>query len=249
MKITRDDIMGMPITVEIVDNVDSSGLITETFSFFEYVDKKFSTYKDDSEISLINKGIIEPATYSEEVKEILKLSEQTKRETNGYFDIITPDGKIAPLGMVKGWAIYKAALKLTNLGVKNFYINAGGDVQAMGRNSNNEYFRIGIMNPFNTKEIIKTVALKDGGIATSGTYVRGQHIYNPLERDKVISDIVSLTVIGPNIYEADRFATAAFAMGREGINFIEKLDGFEGYMVDRDGTATMTSGFEKYVIK
>jgi len=62
-----------------------------------------------------------------------------------------------------------------------------------------------------------------------------------------IKDIVSLTVIGPNIYEADRFVTAAFAMGKEGIYFIEKLDGFEGYMIDSNGLATFTSGFEKYV--
>ena len=59
-------------------------------------------------------------------------------------------------------------------------------------------------------------------------------------------EILSLTVVGPNIYEADRFATAAFAMQREGINFIENLNGFEGYSIDKNGTATMTSNFEKY---
>ena len=36
-----------------------------------------------------------------------------------------------------------------------------------------------------------------------------------------------------------------FAMQREGINFIEKLKGLEGYMIDKNGIATMTSGFEK----
>ena len=66
-------------------------------------------------------------------------------------------------------------------------------------------------------------------------------------------DIVSLSVIGPNIYEADRFATAAFAMGRKGIEFIENLNVdsgprmFEGYMIDSKGIATMTSDFDKYI--
>ena len=55
-----------------------------------------------------------------------------------------------------------------------------------------------------------------------------------------------MTVIGPNVYEADRFATPAFAMGKKGIDFVENLPGLEGYMVDKDGIATMTSGFEKY---
>jgi thiamine biosynthesis lipoprotein len=63
-----------------------------------------------------------------------------------------------------------------------------------------------------------------------------------------VTDVVSLTVIGPNIYEADRFATAAFAMGEEGIRFIGRLAGFEGYMIDRRGQATFTNGFTRYVI-
>jgi len=49
------------------------------------------------------------------------------------------------------------------------------------------------------------------------------------------------------VYEADRFATAAFAMGKKGILFIESLTGFEGYAVDNKGIATYTNGFTAYV--
>ena len=250
MKVIRDDIMGMPITVEIVDSVSNAAdLISAVFSYFKTVDNKFSTYKKDSEISLINAGTIKPADYSAEIKEVLELAEQTKKETDGYFDINLPDGKIAPLGLVKGWAIQKVSDFLIKAGVKNFYINAGGDIQAVGKNSAGKYFQVGIMNPFKNEEIVKTVELRNAGMATSGTYVRGEHIYNPHRREESINDIISLTVIGPNVYGADRMATAAFAMGKEGINFIESLPGFAGYLIDRDGIATMTSGFEKYVIK
>ncbi len=62
-------------------------------------------------------------------------------------------------------------------------------------------------------------------------------------------DVVSITIIGPNVFEADRFATAAFAMGRKGIQFIEELAGFEGYMIDAQACATYTSGFERYVLR
>ena len=91
---------------------------------------------------------------------------------------------------------------------------------------------------------VKIVYLSGQGIATSGTYARGQHIINPLEPNVPITEIVSLTVIGPNVYEADRFATAAFAMGKSGIEFIENLEGFEGYMIDSQGIATYTNGFD-----
>jgi len=249
MKITRDDIMGMPITLEIFDISFNEDIFSKVFSYFEFIDKKFSTYKKDSEISLINAGAIKADQYSLEVKEILRLSENTKKDTGGYFDILTPEGKLAPLGLVKGWAIQKAVETILNAGIKNFYINAGGDIQAIGKNSEGEYLRVGIENPFKKGEIVKVVELKNAGMATSGTYIRGQHIYNPFARDKTIDDIISLTVIGPNIYEADRFATAAFAMGKSGIEFIERLEGFEGYMIDKNGIAISTSGFDKIVLK
>jgi thiamine biosynthesis lipoprotein len=59
-------------------------------------------------------------------------------------------------------------------------------------------------------------------------------------------DIVSLTVIGPDVFEADRFATAAFAMGQDGIYFIEQMPALEGYVVGSNGRATPTSGFGAY---
>jgi hypothetical protein len=37
-------------------------------------------------------------------------------------------------------------------------------------------------------------------------------------------------------------------MGRMGVAFVEGLDGFEGYMIDAQGIATYTSGFERYVL-
>ena len=101
-------------------------------------------------------------------------------------------------------------------------------------------------NPFDGQQIIKVVHPRGRGVATSGTYVRGEHIYNPHAPDRPIADIVSLTVIGPDVLEADRFATAAFAMGRAGIQFIEAMPGLEGYVVDRSGRATLTSGFGDY---
>ena len=47
--------------------------------------------------------------------------------------------------------------------------------------------------------------------------------------------------------EFDRFATAAFAMGQGAIGFIEETHGLEGYAIDRNGVATMTSGFNRMV--
>lgn len=239
--------MGMPITVEIADAVLKPELFEDVFLYFTYVDQTFSTYKDTSEISRINRGEIKPGQYSKDMQEVFDLSEQTKKLTNGYFNIQTKDGTYDPSGLVKGWAIYKAAKLLEDKQVQHFYIEAGGDIQARGSNSTGRPWRVGIRNPFNQDEIVKVVSLQDRGMATSGTYIRGQHIYNPHDTNSAITDIISLTVIGGNVYEADRFATAAFAMGKEGIRFIEQMPGLEGYIIDVNGLATMTSGFDTYV--
>lgn len=246
MKQTRI-IMDMPITLEIVDTENRPDAIDKIFSYFTYIDDTFSTFKDTSEITKINKGEIHTHEYSKDMKTVLALCEKTKHETNGYFDIKRAH-VLDPSGLVKGWAIYNAARMLHDMGFAHYYVDAGGDIQTSGYNAKGNSWNIGIRNPFNRREIIKTLAVKDKGVATSGTYIRGQHIYNPYRQTEAITDIVSLTVIGPNIYEADRFATAAFAMGEKGIMFIEHLPGFDGYIINQKGTATYTSGFSQYVL-
>ena len=240
-------LMGMPVTVEVVDAAATQALLDAVFGYFEYVDRKFSTYIDGSEISLINRRELALDDASEDMKTIFALAQQTRLETDGYFDI-QHAGKYDPSGVVKGWAIHNAAKLLLARGAQNFYIDAGGDIQMGGVNAEGANWRVGIRNPFNPEEIVKVLSLTDCGVATSGTYVRGNHIYNPRDESDRLDEIVSITVIGPDICEADRFATGAFAMGRHGIFFIESLYGFEGYMIDRDGRATFTTGFERYVL-
>src|SRR5579863_1746440 len=240
-------LMGMPISVEIIDPGATEADIERVFALFRAVDDTFSTYKEQSEISRINRGELDEEEYSDSMKTILALSEQTRQETEGYFDIYH-NGIADPSGIVKGWAILQAAQMLKAAGYANFYVDAGGDIEVAG-NKGGKPWRVGIRNPFNRKENVKVLEVRDKGVATSGTAIRGQHIYDPHHPDIPLLDIVSLTVIGPNVYEADRIATAAFAMGKRGIYFIEQLAGFEGYMIDATARATFTSGFERYVLK
>lgn len=240
--------MGMPITVEVRDAGVTQLHLDEVFAYFATVDDAFSTYKETSEISRLNRGELAADRYSAELREIIALSEQTKRETRGYFDIRRSDGSLDPSGIVKGWAIHHAARLLREAQFHDFYVEAGGDIEVAGT-KDGQPWRVGIRNPFNRHENVKILALTDCGIATSGTAVRGQHVYNPHHRDTPLLEVASITVVAANVYEADRFATAAFAMGREGIYFIERMPGFEAYMIDAEGQATYTSGFGRYVLR
>lgn len=237
----------MPIEIEIIgDNAKS--VLEAAYAYLVAVDERFSTYKENSEISRINRGEVPENEVSEEMREVFAVAERTKEETNGYFDIRQPDGLIDPSGIVKGWAIKNTAALIRNAGYEDYFVNTGGDIAMGGKNAEGEEWSVGIRNPFNTNEIVKVVYPHGGGIATSGSYIRGDHIYNPHRPEEKVRDIVSITLIGPDVFEADRFATAAFAMGRAGIEFIERLPGFEGYVIDAHGIATLTSGFAAYTV-
>ena len=239
-------IMGMPITIDLVDAKDTK-VLSKVFDYFRQVDARFSPYKKDSELSKLNNGLIK-SKWSKPMREVIELCDQTKLISSGFFDI-NRNGVIDTSGLVKGWAINNAAKILDKLGFANYYIEAGGDIQLKGHNKEGNLWSVGIRNPFNINEIVKVLSITNHGVATSGTYLRGEHIYNPISNYESSSGIKSLSVIGPNIYEADRFATAAFAMGKNGIVFIESLPGFECYMIDEDKTATYTKGFDSYVAK
>ena len=240
-------LMGMPITVEIVDN-RAATLIDDAFAYFAMIDQRFSVFKPDSEITALNEGRLSADAVSADMREVLQIAERTRRETDGYFEIRRPDGRLDPSGVVKGWAIRNVTRMIAAAGAGNFLVDAGGDIQSQGKAGNGDDWRIGIRNPFNDAETVKTVRPRGRGMATSGTYARGQHIYDPHRPTRPIEDIVSLTVIGFDVLEADRFATAAFAMGRDGICFIEDQPDLEGYLIEADGIATQTSGFRDYVM-
>jgi len=239
-------IMGMPVTLMTPTELESEAAFHNTFSFFEQVDRLYSPYIDTSDVSRINRREINESDYSLEMYEILELATKTKTETNGYFDV-WHDGIFDPSGIVKGWAIQRAANIMRHYS-DDFYVEAGGDIQVQGENDHNAPWRIGVRNPFDRNQNVSVVSLDNHAIATSGTAIKGQHIYNPVTSEPP-TDIVSLSVIAPKIIDADRMATAAFAMGSRGIGFIENLAGYEAFMIDTNKRVTATSGWKNFEVQ
>lgn len=232
--------MGMPVSVEVVGDEAARG-VEAAFAYFTEIDRRFSPYRADSEVAALNRDPHHRP--SAELAEILALAERTRAESGGFFDIRRPDGRIDPSGIVKGWVIQKVAETLTAYGYEDFCVDAGGDIALSGKNARGESWRIGIRNPFRREEVVRVVASHGGGIATSGSAARGDHIYNPHKPEAPIRDVASITVVAEDVLTADRYATAAFAMGADGILFIETIPGCEAYQIGQDGVAVMTSGF------
>jgi thiamine biosynthesis lipoprotein len=237
--------MGMPAILEVTDSNASAEAFESVWMLLERFDNRFSTYKEGSEISKINRKDISTEEFSSEMKEMFFRAEEWFAKTNGYFSVTTPEGSIDPSGLVKGWALLEAAQLLDSFGFQNYYLEIAGDIQTKGKNSDGVSWSIGIKNPFVENEIVKVVYPEGAGIATSGTAARGAHIYDP-HTGKPVATYKSISVLGPDIYEADCMATAAFAMGENGMAFVEGTPGFEAYAIGSDGIAHMTTGFESY---
>src|SRR3954452_526309 len=97
-------LMGMPVTIEVLDASLSQNrieaAINSVFDYFEYVDEKFSTFKENSEISLINRKEISLEQASADMQSVFALCEETKQFSNGYFEI-AHNGCYDPSGLVK----------------------------------------------------------------------------------------------------------------------------------------------------
>ena len=88
--------------------------------------------------------------------------------------------------------------------------------------------------PLQPGEVVATLAVDDGAVATSGTAERGRHLWDGRTGESA-TGLASLTVTGPHLSWADALATAAFAMGHDGLAWVSRFDGYNALAVDLDG--------------
>ena len=181
------------------------------------------------------------------MREVFALAEQTKRETDGFFDIRMADGSIDPSGHRQRLGDPQCRRRSSRHAARAISSSMPAATSSRQAGTRREGVERRHSQPLQPAEIIKVIYPRGQGIATSGTYVRGQHIYNPHAPGRPIDDIVSLTVIGPDVLEADRFATAAFAMGKAGIVLHRRDAGSRRLPGRAERRATLTSGFGAYI--
>jgi len=236
-----EPVMGTVVTIDVRPPLIERSALEPVVAWFHEVDQRFSLFRPDSEASRVAAGTLDLDDASPDVRAIATLAEDVRRRTDGYFDARRhrPDGRLDPTGIVKGWSVDEAILRLRLAGVRNAQVNAGGDLVAIGAASSGNPWRIGIRHPGEPDRVAAVLAISDGAVATSGLYERGGHIRDPHTGD-VPDALASLTVVGPTLAIADAYATAAFAMGERGIDWIARQPGYGGLAVTRDGRVVWT---------
>jgi len=221
-------IMGIPISIDVPDGTNK--ILSDSFNIFTKLDERFSTYKEESEVSRFNRGIVTIEESSDEFRKIFNICEQLKKETGGYFDAQF-DSDYDPSGYVKAYAINQVSQFLKQSGYETFLINAGGDIVANSSDANT--WNIGISNPNDTKKILAHLEVDAIAVASSGNYERGHHIINPISR--ITPDYFkSVTIFGPSILVADVYATVIFAMGKKGLSVLKQLPGYSCIYINKN---------------
>lgn len=241
-----EQVMGMPISLALrgrhASNARGRDAWTAVLAVLEEVDRVFSTYRSDSFISRLGRGDLGLEACPPEVAEVLELGNQAERESEGTFAVRRPaaDGSVVldPSGVVKGWAVERAAAHLHELADTDFSLSAGGDLLCHTADPDTPPWRIGIEDPHDPRRLIATVPVHRGAVATSGTAHRGSHLVDARTGQPPVG-VASVTVVAPSLTWADIDATAGYAHGREALAWLRTRPGRSGLVVWSDGSTAL----------
>jgi len=239
-----EQLMGMPVSLAVrgpagLPAVDAAwaAVVAE----LREVDRVFSRYRADSVVSRLGRGELALADCPPEVAEVLALGARAEEESGGAFRVHRPgpDGilRLDADGVVKGWAVQRAARHLAALAGSGTCLSAGGDMVCTTADPAAPPWRIGIEDPHDPRRVLAVVPVTDGAVATSGTAHRGEHLVDA-RTGRPPSGVASVTVIADDLGRADVDATAAYAHGPDAAAWLSTRPGRTGLVVWADGSTT-----------
>jgi thiamine biosynthesis lipoprotein len=255
-----EPVMGTVVSFDVPAAARRDGSLDDAVRWLHWVDRIFSPYRPDSDVTLLAQGLVTVDACAPEMAEVIEACAFLRELSDGYFTA-SPWGRFDPSGYVKGWAVERAACILTAAGSVSHLVNGGGDVQCVGgrpasaagpsaavpggsaQGTGAPPWRVGIADPFRPGRLALVVAAADCAVATSGTAERGAHIVNPRTGGPA-AGLASLTVAGRSLALADACATAAFAMGPAlARDWLASIDGYQAYAITESGETWQTAGF------
>jgi thiamine biosynthesis lipoprotein len=249
-----EQIMGLPVSVHLRGPGLGSRLVERqvaaVFADLRRADRVFSTYRPDSDLSRWERGILRRTDADPALQEVMDLCALARLRTEGWFDARRlPDPRGAglrydPSGLVKGWAVQRAADHLRGLGATAWCLNAGGDV-LVHTPAGQPPWRVGIEDPADPTRMLDVVTRAAGAVATSGATHRGAHIIDP-HTGRAAGGVRAVTVVGPDLMWADVYATAAVARGPRALTWLADIDGYAALLVDSTGRVLTTDDWPAF---
>ena len=245
--IRTHSVMGTVASVHVHDAADPAVIATAVDAMWRELDRLedvFSTFRASSAISRINRGELHLLDAGAEVTEVFDACTWLEHVSTGAFRARRPGNTLVdPAGFVKGWATELAAQHLDRAGLRQWYLSVGGDIQTRGTTSDGSPWRVAIADPNSddARAIRAIVEVNGEAVATSGTAARGLHLWDA--RTGQPSDaLASMTVVGSHLTWADAFATAAFVMGLDGVDWVANFDGYRALAITSAGELVHRAG-------
>jgi thiamine biosynthesis lipoprotein len=241
--------MGLPVSVDVRRPPrDPEPAVQRAFAWLREVDARLRPFRPDSEVTRVADGELSESEYSEDLIEVLALCVDYERRSGGAFRARVPGRRLDPSGMVKEWAVQQAATLLRGAGLRDFCVNAGGDVISAGEPEPGGRWRIGVRHPDRADRLGAVFGPGDGAVATSACYERGSHILDG-RTGRPAAGLLSVTVLAEDLTTADATATAAFALGTEGAAWVAAQPGCLVFAVDADRRVHRSAGLDRVVVQ
>ena len=233
--------MGTVVSIDVRAPFVAPEAVEAAVAWFHDVDRRFSPYRTDSEVSRVGSGELALEDASPDVRAMFTLADEVGERSGGAFNqrAHRADGRPDPTGVVKGWAVDEAVAGLRLAGARNLQVGAGGDLVAVGEAEPGRPWRIGIRHPDLPLDTAAVLEVRNLAVATSALYERGDHIVDP-RTGHAPRELRSMTVVGPQLALADAYATAAFAMGEAGIAWVGRQPGFGALAITADNRVVWT---------
>jgi thiamine biosynthesis lipoprotein len=144
-------------------------------------------------------------------------------------------------GVVKEYAADRAAAACRAAGLRHGMVNLGGDVAIVGARPGGDPWRIGICHPRRPGDLVDSVLLREGALASSGDYercivvdgTRYGHILNP-KTGWPIRHLASVSVVADLCIVAGSTSTIAMLEEGNGPAWLERV-GLPHHWVDVNG--------------
>lgn len=145
-------------------------------------------------------------------------------------------------GLGKEYAADRAVWILREHGITSALANFGGDIAAAGPRPDGSPWRIGIRHPRRPGHLLATLAVYQGGLATSGDYERGMtidgqrygHLFDP-RTGWPVRGLSSVSVLAGSALSAGALASIALLHGAAGFDFLAE-SGAPWLAMHEDGT-------------
>lgn len=164
-----------------------------------------------------------------------------KEDTSVFLKL--PGMKIGFGAVGKGYAADRAKALLIEKGVFSGIINASGDMNTWGKQTDGSEWKVALTNPMDKNKGFGLLPVVNKAVVTSGNYEkfvmfhgkRYSHIIDP-RTGCPSTGILSVTVFAPKAELADALATSVFVMGKEtGLDRINQLPNVDCIIIDENG--------------